>query len=83
MGFFPSIVRKQAETVTTWVVKQLLDRWGVAIVSTVFLAAIPFIKGARDLLWAFYAVPGWSIVLAAWITLSVVVTSWSTKPGYG
>jgi len=67
-----SLLKKQAETITAWVTKQLLDRWGVALLTTLGLVALPFVKKARAFLIADYLLPGWSIVAAGWLMLSLL-----------
>lgn len=65
------MLRKLIETVATWLTKQLLDRWGAAIVSSAGLILLSILKGGRNLLGADYLVPGWALVLGVWLTLSL------------
>lgn len=67
-----SLPRKLLETATNWLLRQMLDRWGVAVLSGVGVVGLTSLERVRHFLWADHALPGWSIVVTAWLTVSLL-----------
>lgn len=64
-----SLLRKQVESVASWLIKQLLDRWGLVVLTFAGVILLPLFKTGRDLLVARYLVPGWLLAGCAWLVL--------------